>query len=269
MLDEIGIGRPFLHISGMYGPERGCLAIVWPLAPHPTNKNEIIVWDLAEDPAELFTLDAEAIRARLFVKADELPEGVRRLPIKSIHINKSPVVIAQLKTLSAEMAQRWGIDVAQALRHAEVAARKGATMAGIWPEVFARPKAAQPPDVDEDLYGGFIGPDDRRALQRLRALEPEKLAEKRPAFNDPRLDELLFRWRARNFPQTLDDQARARWQQHCAQRLHQGAGGAVTLAAFFERIDALGEALAEDDERGQEILGALYEYAEQIAPPPP
>ena len=35
------------------------------------------------------------------------------------------------------------------------------------------------------------------------------------------------------------------------------------------RIDALGEALAEDDERGQEILGALYEYAEQIAPPPP
>ncbi|ACB34978.1 Exodeoxyribonuclease I [Leptothrix cholodnii SP-6] len=262
-------GRPFLHISGMYGPERGCLAIVWPLAPHPTNKNEIIVWDLAEDPGELFTLDAEAIRARLFVKASELPEGVGRLPIKSIHINKSPVVIAQLKTLGAEMAQRWGIDKDQALHHAELAARKGATMAGIWPEVFARPAAAEPPDVDEDLYGGFIGQDDRRTLQRVRALAPEKLADKLPTFNDPRLDELLLRWRARNFPQTLRDEERARWERHCARRLHDGAGGAMTLAAFFERIDTLGEALPEDDERGPEILGALYDYAEQIAPPPP
>ena len=61
VLDEIAAaqaqGRPFLHVSGMYGTERGCLAVVWPLAPHPTNKNEIIVWDLAQDPAELPALN--------------------------------------------------------------------------------------------------------------------------------------------------------------------------------------------------------------------
>ncbi len=49
-------------------------------------------------------------------------------------------------------------------------------------------------------------------------------------------------------------------------RLHEGAGGGLTLSAFFERIDQLSEQLAEDDERGQDILGALYDYAEQIAP---
>ena len=32
--------RPFLHISGMFPSERGCLALMWPLAMHPTNKNE-------------------------------------------------------------------------------------------------------------------------------------------------------------------------------------------------------------------------------------
>jgi exodeoxyribonuclease I len=32
----------------------------------------------------------------------------------------------------------------------------------------------------------------------------------------------------------------------------------------MERIDVLGE--SADDERSQEILGALYDYAEQIAP---
>ena len=51
---EIGLpmARPFLHVSGMIPVERGCLALMWPLAPHPVNKNEVIVWDLARDPAE-------------------------------------------------------------------------------------------------------------------------------------------------------------------------------------------------------------------------
>ena len=45
--------KPFLHVSGMFPAERGCLAVMWPLASHPTNKNELLVWDLAHDPAEL------------------------------------------------------------------------------------------------------------------------------------------------------------------------------------------------------------------------
>jgi exodeoxyribonuclease-1 len=47
---EMGVNRPFMHLSGMYPVERGCMALVWPLAPHPTNKNEVIVWDLSHDP---------------------------------------------------------------------------------------------------------------------------------------------------------------------------------------------------------------------------
>ena len=104
-------------------------------------------------------------------------------------------------------------------------------------------------------------------------------------FDDKRLEEILFRYRARNFADTLSVQENERWVDHCSARLHEGAGGFSldvnvwgerraamvkllarkgTLPAFFERIDQLNE---EADERGQEILGALYDYAEQIAPP--
>jgi exodeoxyribonuclease-1 len=263
---EIGVNRPFLHLSGMYPVERGCMAVVWPLAVHPTNKNELVVWDLSQDPAELATLDAVSARQRLYTRADELPAGVARLPVKTIHINKSPIVIGNLKTLGPAQA-RWALDVDQALRHAERAAAFGPTLDGLWAEVFARPLQAAVPDVDEDLYGGFVGNDDRRQLERLRGLAPELLATRRPAFDDGRLEELLFRYRARNFPATLDSQEMARWQQHCRERLHQGAGGGLTLAAFFERIDTLAEAAAESgDERAQALLEALYDYAEGIAP---
>ena len=263
VIAEIGAGRPFLHVSGMYAPERGCLAIVWPLAPHPTNKNELIVWDLSEDPRQLLELDAAAVRERLFTRAEDLPEGVARLPVKTIHLNKSPIVVGNLKTLSLPMAERWGLDVAQALHHAEAAAQAAGAVAGLWRDVFARPAPAQPVDVDEDLYGGFVGHADRGRLQRLRELAPEQLAARRLAFDDARLEEIVFRYRARNFPDTLAQDERERWEQHRAARLHDGEGGALTLEAFFERIDAASENAGDE---GQEILSALYDWAEQIAP---
>ncbi len=262
---EIGVGRPFIHLSGMYPVERGCMAVVWPLAAHPTNKNELIVWDLAHDPSELATLDAAGARQRLYTRADELPAGLVRLPVKTIHINKSPVVIGNLKTLGPAQA-RWGLDIDQAMRHAERAAAFGRTLDPLWDEVFMRPPAAAA-DVDEDLYGGFLGNDDRRQLERLRGLAPAALAEQHPSFDDPRLEEMLFRYRARNFPATLDAEDGERWLQHCRQRLHEGTGGGLTLAAFLDRVDSLAEAAAErDDERAQALLEALHDYAQGIAP---
>ncbi|SFB09476.1 Exodeoxyribonuclease I subunit C [Collimonas sp. OK607] len=263
---EIGLPtpRPFLHISGMFPAERGCLAVMWPIGVHPTNKNEILAWDLTFDPSELFSMDADTVRTRLFSKTDALPEGVTRLPLKSVHLNKSPMVINKLQTLSADMATRWGIDIPLALRHAEIAAR-APDLSGLWRQVFQRPEEAAN-DVDEDLYGGFIGNNDRRKLNELCALPPQKLAAAHAAsisFDDQRLEELTFRYRARNFPETLTAEDQQRWEEHRAARLFDGEGKARTVDMLFEEIDNLSEST---DERGEEILGALYDYAEMIAP---
>jgi exodeoxyribonuclease-1 len=118
-------------------------------------------------------------------------------------------------------------------------------------------------DVDEDLYGGFVSNGDRRKLEALRAVTPEQLANARPWFEDERLVELLFRYRARNFPHTLAPGEAQRWEEHRATRLFDGAGGARTIEQLFGEIDALSE---NADERAEEILGALYDYAESIAP---
>jgi len=253
--------QPFLHISGMFPPERGCLAVMWPLATHPTNKNELLAWDLSQDPAELPLLDVATLRQRLFSRSADLPEGVQRLPIKSVHLNKSPMVVRKLATLTPEMAAQWGVDIPAALRNAEKAAGLP-DMSAIWPEVFQRPKEAAP-DVDEDLYGGFVGNADRRRLNQLRALSPAELAHSRTGFDDDRLEEMLFRYRARNFPETLSPEDAERWEAHRVAWLLEGEGGARNVDALFARIDTLSETA---DERGEAILGSLYDYAEAIAP---
>jgi exodeoxyribonuclease-1 len=260
--------KPFLHITGMYGVERGCMALVYPVAPHPSNKNEVLVWDLAEDPAPLFQLSADDIRQRMFTRTADLPEGMTRLPVKSLHINKSPVVVGNLKVVTPALQAKWGLDMDTALQRAEWLAARVTQMDGIWAEVYGRDERAGKArvDVDEDLYGGFVGNEDRRVLQRLKALSPQELAAKRPGFVDERLDEVLFRYRARNFPDTLDEAEQQRWEALRQARLLEGAGGGLTLPAFFERIDALNEDLKHDNDRSQAILSALYDWAEHIAP---
>ena len=77
----------------MFGAERGCLAVMWPLASHPTvNKNELLAWERRTTPAGYYASPTRSAsvcsRARL-----TCPSGNRmRLPLKSVHLNKSPMV---------------------------------------------------------------------------------------------------------------------------------------------------------------------------------
>jgi exodeoxyribonuclease-1 len=138
VMEELGLpsslqhARPFWHMSGMFGVERGCLALMWPLAMHPKNKNELLAWDLAQDPSELASLNAADLRLRLFTKTTDLPEGMLRLPLKSIHLNRSPMVMGNLRVVSEARAQRWGVDLAVQLDNA-AKARYLPDMSGIWP----------------------------------------------------------------------------------------------------------------------------------------
>ena len=253
--------KPFLHVSGMFPTRHGCLALVWPLAQHPRNKNEVIVWDCRHDPSILFGLSAIEIRERMFTAASQLPEGVTRLPIKTIHLNRSPIVIGNLKTLSPAQAEKWQIDVEQSHQHARLAAQWG-EQAALWEGVFQSPQQ-ETPVVEEDLYGGFLGQNDRKLLNQLRAMPPQKLAQASSRFDDARLPQLLMRYRARNFPDTLSPAEHEEWEAWRAARLLEGAGGVKPVDAWFAEIDALAETV---DEAGEQVLSDLYDYAESIIP---
>ena len=135
-------------------------------------------------------------------------------------------------------------------------------MSAQWKAVFTR-EAVEPLDADQDLYGGFVGNEDRRRLERIKRLSPQELALDKTGFDDARLTELAWRYRARNFPQTLDAGELQRWEQHRAACLIEGQGGARTAEQMFTMIDALSESV---DERGEEILGDLYDYGSNLVP---
>ncbi|WP_227107248.1 exodeoxyribonuclease I [Chromobacterium rhizoryzae] len=250
--------KPVLHVSGMYGAERGNMAVVWPLAAHPYNANEVIVWDLAHDPRELQGLGPDTIRERLYTRSEDLPEGVQRLPLKTVHINKSPFVVANLKVLSPERAAHWGVDMEQVQRHADYA---GALpdLSPVWRKVYKR-ETGEPRDVDENLYGGFVSNNDRKVLTKLRRMSADQLTGEMAFFEDPQLAELLFRYRARNFPRSLSGEEQERWQTWRQAKLNGGPGRDVRQ--FRQELE---EARAgELSEKAQDVLAQLEAYAAQL-----
>jgi exodeoxyribonuclease-1 len=209
---------PLLHVSSRYPASRGCIAIVAPLAQHPTQPNAVIVYDLGIDPGPLLELDAEQIADRVFTPRADLPEDVERIPLKAIHANRSPA-IAPLSTLKGVDLRRIALDPDLAQTHL-ARLRTADGLAEKLQHVFATTRSpATKTDPELALYEGFPSDADKRLFRTVRETPPEHLGTRAFAFRDPRYSELLFRYRARNWPDTLDAAERGRWDEFRRRRL--------------------------------------------------
>lgn len=229
--------KPLLHVSSMFPASQGCLALVAPLAVHPVNKNGVIVFDLSADPAVLFDLSSEQIRDRVFTAQVDLPKNTDRIPLKVVHLNKSPV-LATPKLLDSGIAQRLNIDLSQCEQHWKKLVNHN--LQDKIASVFAGHEYEQPQDPEQMLYSGFLPEQDKMALNEIRCLSGDALAQKNFHFEDQRLPELLFRYRARNFPESLTSAESCRWNQFCLQRITQyHSDGALTLEQLLQSVDEL------------------------------
>jgi exodeoxyribonuclease I len=253
--------KPLLHISSMFPAENGCAAVVSPLAMHPTNSNGVIVFNLSEDPTPLFELSAEQIRERMFTRTEDLPEGVSRIPLKVVHLNKCPV-LTTVKLLDPASQERLHIDMSVCEKHWKMLSQ--VDLRQKLQQVFSESNFEPSPDPEQQLYGGFLNDADKATCEAVRRATPEQLAQQTFAFHDNRLGELLFRYRARHHSDSLNDAERQQWQQFRHARLTDPAAGAsLTLPEFRERLAALGGDASLSAEK-QEILSALEDYAEGL-----
>ena len=257
-----------VHVSGMFGGHRNNLAIIMPLANHPINKNGIVAYDLAVDPEPLLELSAGQIRERLFTPVDQLPEGIERIPLKTVHINKCPV-LAPVKVLSAKNQDELNIDLALCEKHRQQLQQSPELVAKIQ-EVFS-----ERPDFGDDvrdpekmLYsGGFFSHSDKNAMSQIVGSSVEQLAGLSLRFEDARLEEMLLRYRGRHYPQTLDNEDRQQWLQFCRERLsgqlHPGDASVLHFGNFDQAMTEA-RSMAKEDHARLALLGEVERYALQL-----
>ena len=249
-----------LHVSGMFPAQQGCLAPVVPLLVNPNNGNEVICYNLRVDPAELLGLDADQIQQKLYTRSVDLAYGEERLPLKGVHLNKSPA-LAPVKTLDTQQAKQWGIDWDEVNRHFNTLMQDDRLM-GRLNEVYSQPREFETGDIDSALYDGFISREDRLLCNQLLARMPQELAEwPATAFSDERLNRLVFRYRARNYPETLTSGEMEKWRNFCRARLVDGDFGAgLTFEKFEQQLLTLAQ--QHPGQREQQLLEKLATWAQ-------
>lgn len=255
--------RPVLHISQRYPAAQGCGRLVLPICPHPLIGNRILACDLRDDPRDIIELPAEDILDRLYTPRADLPEGVERIGLKEIHLNRAPILI-EPRHLNADQLAVFGIDLDRQLEHAE-RLRAAPGLAEKLRAVFGTPRQdSGPADPDLSLYSGFPAPGDAARFAQVRESGPRPPPGGRFGFRDPRYEELAFRYRARNWPQALDAAEHARWQQHRRERLAPGSGlGEYDLPGYRAEIAAL-RAAADPGSGTHALLDALEDWGADI-----
>ena len=267
LLDVEGM-KPVLHVSGMFGAQRHNIALIVPLALHPVNRNEVICYDLSADPAPLMELAPEQLGELLFSRTADLPEGTERPGIKSVHINRCPVLVTA-KMADPATAERLGISGQRCREHLAALRnyreRDSKAFVQKIQAIFTGRQFEPVTDPDRMLYsGGFFSQHDKKTMEQVRACSPDELAASSFPFEDSRLPEMLFRYRARNFPQSLSSDELAQWEEYRFQRLTEPeAGASICMEEFQATIEQL---LASNtlEPSQQELMQQLQDYGDSL-----
>ena len=251
--------KPCIHVSSMIPGQFGHTSIVVPIARHPINQNGVIVLDLRTNPNDILELNSEQIAERVFTATDDL-QNQERVHLRTVHINKCPVLVP-LNTLRPEDAERLNIDLEKQMRHAQVIA-DGHTpeFAETIRQAMTRPWNDTNTDVDGSLYSGeFFNPHDKQRFEKIRQSPSANLKQFEGLFDDPRVDTMLFRYRARNFPESLDKQEIEDWKALIIERLNDDSAPWLSVHEFNQIMQEI-----EWTEEESELRESLIRYASEV-----
>ncbi len=266
-LIDIAQHKPVLHISSRFPSSQGNAALVLPLAFHPSNKNSVIAYNLSVSPRDLLDLSVAELRLRLFTRTEDLPEAAEHLALKEIHLNKTPMLLPTAM-LDDKTAERLQINKVLCEQHWQMLATLNSAeqrdLQQKLYQLYSEQKFVEKIDPEQMLYSGFFEAPDKKVMHRIRSATPRELATESYAFKDARLPELLFRYRARNFPDSLSAEENQRWRTYCIARLTDASAGAnIVFAELESRVHALTSIETTTDVQ-KDVLTSLLAYAGKL-----
>ena len=248
--------KPVLHVSATYSSRLGCLALVMPICVHPQNNNGIIVYDLRENPDNWMDLSSDEIHSRVYTSTDQLAKGVNRVPLSTVYINRCPVV-ASPAVLEPNRASLYELDIEACREHWRLMESTMGIGSKIR-DVFKNEKFEQEADPDYMIYSnGFFSDNDRSLMQTVRATNPNDLGRLDLPFQDGRLHEMLFRYRARNYRKSLNQNELERWNCFRQQRLTDKDA----RQRYDRDMELAKEKIGEGDEQ---VLSDLQRYVDEL-----
>lgn len=264
----VASGQPFVYTTGRYPSAHLHTSVAMRLADHP--ESGALVYDLRHDPTPFLAMSVDEIVAAWRFTRD--PEAVR-LPVKTMKFNRSPAVapLGVIKDKAVQERINLSLEDVQTNRlilkkHQADFAEKVLRAVALLDVERAQSQSTLVDNeltVDGRLYDGFFEASDKHTMRAVRGAEPTELSDYRSDLKDDRLKSLLPLYKARNYPQSLDSEERAAWEEFCKHQLLDG-GTASRAATYFNRLAELAEDSASGEK--QYLLEELQLYGQSILP---
>lgn len=252
--------KPLVYVSSsVFSTALVNTAWIIPLAWHPNNPNILIVCDLSSDIRVLLNLDSNLLRNRLlYTHCDQLDIGSTQVPLKLVYINKCPI-LAPANTLRSEDAMRLGINRQYCLDNLLLLRRSQSDLHKTVLTLYANSEPSITSDnVDAQLYDNLFNDVDRATIDMVRSTSPNNLSALDVSFIDRRLKLLLFRYRARNFANTLNYSEQQRWLEY-----RRALFTKTRLEDYVQRLELLYH-VHEGNEYKIRLIFMLFEYLKQL-----
>lgn len=249
--------QPFIYASGRYGGEFEKTTVAFPISPGK-KPGSVLVYDLRFSPEEISSLTEQDIQKRLNANYEERrQDGFVPIPVKELSYNHCPA-ISKIGALDEKAQMRIGLEIDTIQKHRDQLMENRGLIDMISAAWQNKPDYPKNLDVEAQLYDSFTPDSDKVKINAVRNADAETLADFNPNFADERLSELLFRYKARQFPMSLAETEHARWEQYKTEKFQR------ELPGLMQRLAQLA-AKTNDTESGF-VLEEIQLWVESIMP---
>ena len=250
--------RPFFYVSGILSSENMYGSVMLPLAKHPENKNAMICWNLMKDPSCLINKSVETLQENFFnLHVSERSSDIFTPLI--ISLNKAPAV-TPINLITPEIAQKLALDMEICRLNMEKVIQFD--ISEKLRQIYQLQIAQSTKSAESALYSGFIPNEDIKTAETVRSASMEDFSKNSYLFNDNRMNELLFLYRGRNYPESFSQDERKIWKEICCDRLVNGIDGRKSINKTRDEITCLKQSLKS--EKAITILNQLMEWLSVI-----
>ena len=254
--------HPMLLTSSSFGYKSSFTRLVTAICYHPDYSDRAIVFNLSQDPEMLLELDVDELKKLTFTRKSDLPKGLDRLELNELVFNKSPMFVCSPNqdsfNLSPSLIDKFQIDMENCLKNLSFIHQNKSKIEQKVQLVYKQAsERQQSPDVDQSLYDGFVSNHDRAICNEIQNLTSANLVGYTPQFQDKRLSKLFLNFKARNYPESLNEYEQEEWFEIVQSRIQNGVNGFLSIDSFERSLNNL----KETDPNRTKLWKDLEDYA--------
>ena len=253
---------PMLLTSSSFGYKSSFTRLVTAICYHPDYSDRAIVFNLSQDPEILLELDVDELKKLTFTRKSDLPKGLDRLELNELVFNKSPTFVCSPNqdsfNFSPSLIDKFQIDMENCLKNLSFIHQNKSKIEQKVQLVYKQAsERQQSPDVDQSLYDGFVSNHDRAICNEIQNLTSANLVGYTPQFQNKRLSKLFLNFKARNYPESLNEYEQEEWFEIVQSRIQNGVNGFLSIDSFERSLNNL----KETDPNRTKLWKDLEDYA--------